>query len=476
MLKIRLQGHNAAFRIRKSIEIGPTLIVGIITATSLYCQALPAPPVISIRRPIVIDSETSASTFIKIQRELEEISSANRDYLSVLSHLNLRKEGRAAGRRNSNRSTGSDKETASLTKEHSISLDDKDEEKSKEGKTLTFQQSIDLERKSSVGEDASDSDSDDMSGILDPFQDVRDTYVIEVDDLIDDDLQAAVYDRRPPLGIDLCNTDSVPGGAKLQSNLRLFTCIRRASLPPRNSSLSSMYNSMIRNLVYKASMLHAPPVAIVGVETHIALLSESSGLVEVTLSAMIVQQTVEPSPSPIVMPKFSCILPPPLADMVTKEYHDKVAAVSAGVYTGSIDGDAESVYMVGDVGEPLIPPKPIAPSGIASLKETASFREKSVPTLDNSKLISWENSRYHAFYNQPVQLTPLDNVPGFRVKRYLGRLSLHFIKESFSVMDLSSCFHGFSSLFLITTFLYVHYRRFEKMEAQRLSLLLSLRK
>ena len=105
MLKIRLQGHNAAFRIRKVIEIGPTMIIGVSTATSVYCLALPTPPVISIRRPIVVDSETSASEFIKVQRELEDISSVNRDYLGQLSRLYLAKSGATFGkaRRFSNR-------------------------------------------------------------------------------------------------------------------------------------------------------------------------------------------------------------------------------------------------------------------------------------------------------------------------------------------------------------------------------------
>ncbi len=51
-----------------------------------------------------------------------------------------------------------------------------------------------------------------MDGVLDPHQDDRDTYVIEVGDLIDDDLKAAIYDRKPPFGISLCNTNKVPGG------------------------------------------------------------------------------------------------------------------------------------------------------------------------------------------------------------------------------------------------------------------------
>jgi len=45
-----------------------------------------------------------------------------------------------------------------------------------------------------------------------------------------------------------------------------------------------------------------------------------------------------------------------------------------------------------------------------------------------------------------VELTPLSYLPGMRLEKYLGRINIHFIKESFEVRDhggLGAFTHGF---------------------------------
>lgn len=45
-----------------------------------------------------------------------------------------------------------------------------------------------------------------------------------------------------------------------------------------------------------------------------------------------------------------------------------------------------------------------------------------------------------------VEMTPLGHVPGARVTRYLGSVSLHFVKESWTASrggEVASFFHGF---------------------------------
>ena len=43
----------------------------------------------------------------------------------------------------------------------------------------------------------------------------------------------------------------------------------------------------------------------------------------------------------------------------------------------------------------------------------------------------------------PIIITPLSFVPHKRVKKYVGRINLHFIRESWSVVDLGEFYHDF---------------------------------
>jgi C2 domain len=81
MLKLKVLGRNAAFSLKTEVDVGRQLIVSTATATAVYCTAMPAPRVLEITRTIAVQDEEDKQV-VKLQRQLEQISSLNRQRLS----------------------------------------------------------------------------------------------------------------------------------------------------------------------------------------------------------------------------------------------------------------------------------------------------------------------------------------------------------------------------------------------------------
>lgn len=81
MLKLKVLGRNAAFSLKTEVDVGRQLIVSTATATAVYCTAMPAPRVLEITRTIAVQDEEDKQV-VKLQRQIELISSKNRERLS----------------------------------------------------------------------------------------------------------------------------------------------------------------------------------------------------------------------------------------------------------------------------------------------------------------------------------------------------------------------------------------------------------
>lgn len=81
MLKLKVMGRNAAFGLKTEVDVGRQLIVSTATATAVYCIAMPAPRVLEINRTIDVQDEEDKQV-VKLQRQIELISSKNRQSLS----------------------------------------------------------------------------------------------------------------------------------------------------------------------------------------------------------------------------------------------------------------------------------------------------------------------------------------------------------------------------------------------------------
>jgi hypothetical protein len=81
MLKLKVLGRNAAFGLKSEIDVGRQLIVSTVTATALYCTAMPAPRVLEISRTIAVQDEEDHQ-LVKLQKQIEKISARNRQRLA----------------------------------------------------------------------------------------------------------------------------------------------------------------------------------------------------------------------------------------------------------------------------------------------------------------------------------------------------------------------------------------------------------
>lgn len=66
MLKLKVLGRNAAFSLKTEVDVGRSLIVATLTATALYCTAMPAPRVLEISRTIAVQDEEVSLEFVRL--------------------------------------------------------------------------------------------------------------------------------------------------------------------------------------------------------------------------------------------------------------------------------------------------------------------------------------------------------------------------------------------------------------------------
>ena len=81
MLKLKVLGRNAAFGLKSEVDVGRTLIVSTVTATAVYCTAMPAPRVLEISRTIAVQDEEDHQ-LVRLQHLVEKISAKNRQRLA----------------------------------------------------------------------------------------------------------------------------------------------------------------------------------------------------------------------------------------------------------------------------------------------------------------------------------------------------------------------------------------------------------
>jgi len=82
MYKLKIHGLNAVFGLRFQLSVGDSLIVAVACGTAMYLSALPTPPALRISRNLdVIDEEDKK--LLEIQRKIMDLSETNRQNLEA---------------------------------------------------------------------------------------------------------------------------------------------------------------------------------------------------------------------------------------------------------------------------------------------------------------------------------------------------------------------------------------------------------
>ncbi|TMW55656.1 hypothetical protein Poli38472_010538 [Pythium oligandrum] len=455
IVKMKVLGVNAVFSFDSQIQIGGSLIVGVITGTGLYLPALPPPPTLRIERNIDVKDDEDRR-LVKLQNQIEDLSTYNkeklhRDRVSVVQpeyeyygSRNLRfmqtssastlvDEDQKGFKRfllptNHTRQTQRRLRRRQLTTQGSsrdVKLSSSSENVLHEQNPPSVAGSVDgaatgadelIRQVSSSSESSSDSEEE---AFADGFSDSRDTFVLEIDDETDEDLMSVLLEQELPEGIVMCNTDRFPGDFKPGANIHLIVSMKRVEWDEDrmrdtrlNELLSVVFKDLFASLLFKIRSY--APCAICGLKTRLSVASET--MIEVVLIGMALLENVE---SPLESMLAEAALSLELEGVQSDSENAKDQRDRAQRYELEL-ANKNRLF----VNTPLNPAKYMRPS----------------PENEGARGAS-------SYGREWIEITPLSYIPGARVTRYLGRVTLHFIKESWTVRE-SGGLGAFYHLFL----------------------------
>jgi uncharacterized protein YbjQ (UPF0145 family) len=402
MYKLRIYGLNAIFGLKIQVSIGEGIITAVATGTAFYVKALPAQPALKMRRTLdVVDAEDVL--LLETQRRLMAKSEVNRKKIEEILSAEMAQEIMTSF------DSGLD--------DHSMSEPSSEEELDPN----------DMPEKSRMQQRA---------------------MVIEIDDEQDEDLVLFLDDVWNE-NFQLCNIDRLPTDAASQmDNSQMVTIVKQRMIDPShhpNRQLANIFKSMYQDLAFQMSFLS--PCTVTGVTYTVQI--PKSNLVQIFMTAMthgkVLEQPAESSLSgntsfeefevleqvtPTVtyaFPRLSSILGTRISQTITMPQYSN--------YSGTYQDPEESFSSSEDEPESEVDPESVR--NRVSLPNLGSFRQSS-----NGNVAGFD----------PVEITPLANVPYSSQIQYLGRISLHFIKESNLMYDTlvgSSGMGEFSHVFLM---------------------------
>ena len=187
--------------------------------------------------------------------------------------------------------------------------------------------------------------------------------------------------------------------------------LKRVKVARQNIELAGIFKSLLKSLVFK--IRQAAPCFVCNLDMWIGL--PADGSMEIFATGHVVKEapsssleiissrrhmsSIKESPAP-------CMFPRALADRVENQAKE-----------------ALEKFELGDKSD----------------AETGQFAlDEEVKSGENGSLTKSAIAR-----ENPIIITPLSFVPHKRVKKYVGRINLHFIRESWSVVDLGEFYHDF---------------------------------
>ncbi|OQS06331.1 hypothetical protein THRCLA_01628, partial [Thraustotheca clavata] len=423
MAKMRVLGVNSIFGFESQVQISGSFVIGIITGTGMYLPALPLPQVLRITRNIDVKDDEDRR-LVQLQSQIEQLSNQNRASIKQDAVCTISPEFSSQKQR-----LLLDDDNSSLSRKRSRKVGSKP--KGSEdgngpplrktlGSNISLEETLiddDKDNKSSSSDSSSDSEEDFNP---DGFSDTKHPFVLEIDDETDEDLMSVLLEQPLPEGISIYNSDRVPGVAIPGRNIHLFLSMKRVEWDEehmRDTRLNVLFSQVFKNLF--ASILFKlrafAPCVVCGLKTRVALAGEN--IIEVVLMGMAMLSGHENMVENDEFIIQSINYPVPEEDAI------QVSDVLSN------DDDQEPSLRLQILQHP-------SSSSFMGSPPPGSPISNGNPFHQSSSIREW------------IELTPLSYVPGSKIIRYLGRITLHFIKESWTVRELGGLgafFHLFLS-------------------------------
>jgi hypothetical protein len=391
MYKLRIYGLNAIFGISIQITIGENILTAVATGTAFYIKALPAPPPLKVFRTLeVIDEEDK--DLLETQRKLMEKSELNR---KKIEECLLNEQ--------------SDEEAILLATQDDSSTD------------------------SSEGSEHEDQINQTRSRMN------KQAMVIEIDDEQDEDLVLFLDDVFNDK-FHLCNVDlqnQIYTSDEL-NEFQMITMVKQKQIDPDhhpNRQLAKIFKSMYQELASQMSYMSSCSVSGISYSVQIT----KSNCVQIYMNAVVSGRVI-----------------PGIAELSLTE--ENVFELEATTPLASIHSKRTN-SMPNIIGNSM--------DNIPVFEDNTLSREVSVDNEDDFEWETTDTKRQSVITATPseqnfdqiksigeksrIELTPLLSIPGTTFIRFLGRISLHFIKESNLTYDSygSSGMGGFCHAFLM---------------------------
>jgi hypothetical protein len=327
---------------------------------------------------------------------------------------------------------------------------------------------------------------------------VKTPFVVEIDDN-DEDIASILLGKFPPCGVTIVNTETPPGSQGLLCNARMVLAIKRVKIKNEkrptqwNKSLSLIFHQMYASIVFK--LRHCAPCVICKFQPKVTYTADDH--LELIITGMAVSLRppqlvkaplmeteddddghaegegegeheggeqenggVHPATAPLLPENTgiggdSVIIEAPL--LVPR----KVAAIiSKNIEAKSVQADKDredtDVMHKSKSVEGLsidLSSSGMAVSATAERELKISVHKPQSPlslplNLRHSQVAAQlrEVQDFSTAERDAVQLTPLTYIPGHKIVKYVGRINLHFVKESMAVRGydgLGKFFHLF---------------------------------
>jgi uncharacterized protein YbjQ (UPF0145 family) len=429
MYKLRVYGCNAIFGLKLQITIGDTLISASASGTAFHLPALPLLPVIQISRNIRILDEEDRK-LVDLQNKITNLSATNRETI----------EGLVSEYEKSDGDTGTDSDSSSSS--------------------------------SSSGYD-------------------RNRVIVQIDDDADEDIIAVILNPSYPEGFQLTNVETVPSKwleyeNSLEEQLieslnrglpkppsgtfaakvfhqQMITLVKEASIKAvshhTNRQLVTIFNDLIYELLY--TVMHFKNCCVSGIEFEVQHPFENDIRIQLTAVAIGNLEIVGNRNQSIVSSLSQVFRRGSLSSTHSGTLPKNVTGLNNSVMKSLSEEDiVQNALNLHNEEGPLDPVNSLADVRVETFSkqnkresfinmeeddnedENMSFMSDGSSNMPGNNVLDFTAAIQNLVKH--VEITPLSFVAGGTIEKYLGHLTLHFVKENNANTETAGAFfHAF---------------------------------